>query len=122
MTRVAWLVARFIRFFYGASRVREIDLLQQKLDRIDDQIVDLLAERFSVARWLGETKAVYGLPAVSLERRGHEVTRAEYRAIERGIPQGLVRALFGQVVDATAQTVGVPDELDEEPLALAFGG
>lgn len=101
--------------------MREIHLLQQKLDRIDDQIVDLIAERFAVARWLGETKAAYGLPAVSMERRGHEVTRAEYRAIERGIPQGLARALFGQVVDATAQTVGVPDDVEEAPFALAVG-
>lgn len=77
---------------------KTIDRLRRRIDRIDDQILDLLAKRASAAREIGRAKAVDG--------RGVYVPAREKKILDRlngrrgNLPAPVVRAVFREVISA----------------------
>ncbi len=51
-----------------------------RIDALDDQIVDLLVQRFAVIREVGHLKAEKGIPAVLEDRVREVISRAASRA------------------------------------------
>lgn len=46
------------------SATETLDLLRRQIDRLDDELLDLLAKRMSVAREIGRYKVEHGMPVV----------------------------------------------------------
>ena len=72
---------------------------RQRIDELDDQIIDLLAERIAVIREVGALKYGKGIPA-SIPARIDEVReRNAARADDLGLDPELIRALYTTIID-----------------------
>ena len=72
---------------------------RQKINDLDDRIIDLLAERLEVIREVGHLKAEKGVPAVIPERVEEVRERNAERASEKGLDPELVRELYTRLID-----------------------
>ncbi len=63
----------------------ELLRLRERLDQIDDSIIDLIAERQSVVTTIGEHKLVTGAPLRHYEREREVIDRGMARAKQKGI-------------------------------------
>jgi chorismate mutase-like protein len=74
--------------------------LRDQIDRIDDRLLDLLAERVRVALRIGELKKEQGLPVYDPERERSIYLRLCQRA-QAPLSADVVRRVFERVVDET---------------------
>ena len=76
--------------------------LRTQIDRIDEEMLDLLAERFRVTAKVGELKAKTGLESVDPVREQAKLERlrtlAEARSVNSEFILGLFQAIFDEVV------------------------
>lgn len=86
-----------------------LEELRRKIDRIDRRIVELLAERFRVARRVVAMKERMGLPVVDAERRSAVLRGVEERAKRLGLEPAFAVKVFEDVVRAVeGEGKGVP--------------
>lgn len=78
---------------------KTLQTLRSEIDLIDEQIVQLLAKRFSVTRQVGQLKAREGLPSVDADREAAQKLRHEELATASGIASGLVCGVFRLVIE-----------------------
>ncbi|MCB9987813.1 MAG: chorismate mutase [Rhodospirillales bacterium] len=72
---------------------------RDRIDDLDDRIVDLLAERYAIIREVGHFKAGEDIPPI-LEDRVEEVReRAARRAADKGLDPDFVRQLYTLMID-----------------------
>lgn len=74
--------------------------LRALIDRIDDELFDLFAERMACIHRAAELKRAEGLPANVPSRVLEVVVNAERRAIDRSLDPKLYGAIWQSVVDA----------------------
>lgn len=70
-----------------------------RIDAIDDQLIDLLAERERIIREVAGIKARHGIPAVLPDRVDQVRERAAERAAAHGMDAGFIRDLYQQLID-----------------------
>ena len=82
------------------------DLTQWRadIDRIDDQIVDLLTRRFAICQEVAAYKFAHDIPVVLPERIEAVKTRCASRAERQGLDAALVAALYTLIIDQTCET------------------
>jgi chorismate mutase len=69
-----------------------------QIDALDDQIIDLLAERLRVIDDVAEIKAARDIPAVLEDRVQEVIERCAARAAERGVDPELARRIYAVIV------------------------
>ncbi len=74
------------------------------IDRIDDRIVDLLAERFAICRQVADYKLRHDIPVVLPERIEQVKTRCADRAESQGVDRTLILALYTLIIEQTCET------------------
>ncbi|MBI1258532.1 MAG: chorismate mutase [Chloroflexi bacterium] len=89
---------------------------RQRINDLDDQIVDLLVERVGIIREVGQLKFDNDIPAVLQDRVDEVRERAADRAAEKGIDADLVRQLYAILIDYSCN---LEDEIKDE---LSQGG
>jgi len=72
---------------------------REKIDALDDEIVDLLVERISIIEEVGHLKAKEGISAVLQDRVDEVRERAAARAAGKGLDADLVRQLYTKLID-----------------------
>jgi chorismate mutase len=72
---------------------------RQKIDHIDDRIVDLLSERMEIIRAVAQIKAANDIPAVLPDRVEEVIERCALRAGAKHVNPELVRCLYTMLVD-----------------------
>jgi chorismate mutase/prephenate dehydratase len=82
----------------------ELERLRQDLDRIDDRLVDLLAERQEAIGRVARLKAGTNLPLRDLLREAGQMTRLAERARARELDELFVLRVFREVVDHSVRT------------------
>jgi prephenate dehydrogenase len=82
-----------------STAAQELTRLRRELQRIDREIVDLLARRVQVARAAGAVKRSAGLPLVDLAREAAVVRQAATLASERGLDEESVRHVFWSLIE-----------------------
>jgi chorismate mutase-like protein len=79
--------------------LQKLDGLRGEIDRIDDEIVELLGQRFALLRDVAAYKRSRGIPVVIPER----ITEVVERCVARGEPLGLdpqlLRDLYARIID-----------------------
>lgn len=69
-----------------------------RIDALDDQIVDLLAERIGIVDEVAGVKAAQDIPAVLPDRVAEVIDRTSARAAGKGLDAGMVRELYTRIV------------------------
>ncbi len=70
-----------------------------KIDALDDQIVDLLAQRMDIVREVGIIKSKDNISAVQPDRVIEVRERCAQRAALKGLNPGMVRKIYGVIID-----------------------
>ncbi len=69
-----------------------------RIDALDDQIIDLLAERLDIIDEVAALKAARDIPAVLEDRVNEVIDRCAERAAEKGLDPELARRLYAVIV------------------------
>lgn len=77
----------------------ELLTLRQEIDRIDDALVELLAERFGVTAKVGEIKARSSLDSVDPAREQEKLERLKALAEAKGLNSEFILDLFQTLFD-----------------------
>jgi chorismate mutase/prephenate dehydrogenase len=72
--------------------------LRQRLDQIDDSIIDLIAERQAVVTTIGEHKLVTGAPLRHYEREREVIDRGMARAEGKGVSGRVAREILETLI------------------------
>lgn len=81
---------------------------REAIDALDDQIVDLLAERVKIVKEVGQLKAEKGIDAVLKDRVDEVRERCARRAEEQGLDPDLIRDLYSKLIEYSCE---LEDEL-----------
>ncbi|HKJ01010.1 MAG TPA: chorismate mutase [Longimicrobiales bacterium] len=73
--------------------------IRQEIDRLDQEILELMARRFDFAQATLSVKARLGLGPVDTRREAEVVRRAASHARERGLHPELVRDIFWRLIE-----------------------
>jgi len=76
--------------------IEKINVLRNKIDSLDDQMLDLLVQRFSVSREIGKIKASGGIN-VGDPNREHEIIDRLAEKLEGKLEKDDIAAIFGPV-------------------------
>ena len=71
-----------------------LDNLRKNIDKLDEQIVELLAKRIEIVKKIGEFKKQNNLPIVDKNRFDKVLERVEKKAIQRGLSPNFVKELY----------------------------
>jgi len=78
--------------------VAELARCREEIERIDNQIIGLLAERLSIGKRTGVLKREAGLPILDPTREAAVIRRVAAVAREAGLPPEPIREIFWQIV------------------------
>jgi chorismate mutase len=81
------------------SKVSLLAPYREKIDQIDDEIIDLLILRQSVIKTVGELKYREDIPAVLQDRVDEVRERAAKRAEKAGLDPELIRQIYTLLID-----------------------
>jgi chorismate mutase len=76
----------------------EVDRVRGEIERIDRQLVTLIAERVQAARQIGRAKRDAGMNTLDPAREAVVVRRAGELAREAGLDDEVVRRIFWQLI------------------------
>jgi monofunctional chorismate mutase len=82
----------------ASSAAHDLQLLRAEIERIDREIVTLVADRVRLAREVGKAKRAADLPTLDPAREAAVVRRAGALAREAGLVDEEMRALFWHLV------------------------
>lgn len=72
---------------------------RQRIDELDNRIVDMLVERAGIIREVGHLKCEKGIPAVIQSRVDEVRERNAERAAAKGLDADLVRKIYAMLID-----------------------
>ena len=77
--------------------------LRSAIDAIDDKIVALLVQRYALVEKVIAVKHVENIPVVLPERIEAVLTHVEEKASAQNLPQGMVRAIYKEIITQTCR-------------------
>lgn len=81
--------------------VPELDLLREKIDEIDKNLLALLAKRLALVSEVGELKNRYGLPVYVPEREASMLACRRDEAVKLGVPPDLIEDVLRRVMQTS---------------------
>ena len=76
----------------------ELHACRQDLERLDQELVSLLARRLTIARRTAGLKGALGLPTLDPQREAAVIRGAVSHARKLGVPEEPVREIFWHIV------------------------
>lgn len=71
---------------------------RQRIDDLDDRIIDLLVERTAVIREVGHLKSRENIPAILQDRVDEVRERAAARAAAKGLDGDMIRRFYAELI------------------------
>jgi chorismate mutase len=81
-----------------AESLSELALCRDHIERIDNEIIALLAQRLALGKRTGALKRAAGLPILDPTREAAVIRRVTSVAREAGLPPEPIREVFWQIV------------------------
>ncbi|MGL5590256.1 MAG: chorismate mutase, partial [Aeromonas veronii] len=76
----------------------ELNVLRDKIDAVDKQLIDLLAARLALVGEVGEVKSRHGLPIYAPDREASMLARRRAEAEQLGVPGDLIEDVLRRVM------------------------
>lgn len=77
---------------------QQLNLLRQKIDRVDQKWLELLTERFTLTRQIGQIKAAENLPSVAPDRKAAIISKFQTQAQQLSISPELATDLITRIM------------------------
>ena len=78
--------------------MKKINDARQKLDQLDSQLLDIIAERIDIVHTIGQFKAAHGMPVLDVQRERALLTTILKKAESRQLSQHFVAQIFRQMI------------------------
>lgn len=78
--------------------INKLKPYRERIDSLDDRIVDLLVERERIIREVAGLKAAHNIPAVLQDRVDEVRERATARAVVKGSGEDYVREIYTKII------------------------
>lgn len=82
--------------------MKDLNILRQEIDEIDDQLLDLIFKRFSITSEIGHLKAKENAPAIDKNREYQIISRLEEKSrllsLNPDLINSIYRAILSEVV------------------------
>ncbi|NRA84397.1 MAG: chorismate mutase, partial [Gammaproteobacteria bacterium] len=75
-----------------------LDLLRDKIDIVDNKLIDLLAQRLALVAQVGEVKSDAGVPIYAPEREASMLAKRRVEAEEAGIGGDLIEDILRRLM------------------------
>ncbi len=75
----------------------ELEMLRERIDRVDDQLMELLAQRMEIAREIGDYKQRHNMPVLQPERYDALISNRAEAAGMMGMSDAFIRKLLAVV-------------------------
>ena len=82
---------------------KDLNDLREHLDTIDNSLIRLLAERFSITQQIGRYKSEHSLPAVDEAREKEQFTRIKRLAWECGLDPEFAVKMLRLIIDEVVE-------------------
>jgi monofunctional chorismate mutase len=82
----------------GGDALTELAACRDEIERLDNEIIGLLARRIVLGKRTGALKRAAGLPILDPSREAAVIRRVAETAREAGVPAEPVREIFWQIV------------------------
>ena len=79
--------------------MKKLPELRETLDRIDQSLIELIAERFRITAEVGQLKKSENLPSSDPEREERQMTRISALAEEAGLDPQIARKVLRLLID-----------------------
>ena len=101
----------------------QLDTIREEIDRLDDEIVDLLGQRFALLRDVAAYKRPRDIPVVIPERINEVVERCAARGLQRGLDAQMVRDIYRRLIDEAClvETRAMEEERPRRPVPATGG-
>ncbi|MDO2947295.1 bifunctional chorismate mutase/prephenate dehydrogenase [Aeromonas simiae] len=77
---------------------KELDVLRDKIDEVDQELVALLARRLALVAEVGEVKSRHGLPIYAPDREAAMLARRREEAEANGVPGDLIEDVLRRIM------------------------
>ena len=94
----------------NATALEELTRCREEIERIDRDIISLLARRLTLGKRTGALKRDAGLPILDPTREAAVIRRVTEEAREAGLPPEPVREVFWQIVGMSRRAQEAPGE------------
>lgn len=91
----------------GTEQTDALAALRERIDRVDEQLMNALAERTAICREVAELKAAEGIPMMQPDRVAAVEARWAELAAARGLDEDFARSLARDVVAESCRVEGV---------------
>jgi len=81
------------------SYIEEIGPLRDKINRLNEEILEKISERVKVALSIGEAKKLHGVPVVDRAREEAVLNHMKALAADRGLDPEAVRRVFREIIE-----------------------
>ncbi len=79
--------------------MQDIQRLRKRIDRIDENILQLLGERSEICRSIGILKKEQGLPVIDTFRENEVFSNIKVKAADFGLDANQVEGIYRQIVN-----------------------
>lgn len=79
--------------------MKDLETLRQELDRIDKDLLDLVAKRFTVTQQVGEYKKAHNLPVRDLAREQSMFERIRSEAKQHQLDPDFCESLYTLIIN-----------------------
>ena len=86
---------------------------RMRIDELDQQIIDLLRQRYDVIEEVAELKTREDIPSVLQDRVDEVRENAARRAAEKGLDEAFIRHLYAQLIE---HSCNLEEEIRQETL------
>ena len=87
----------------SAASAQTLDSLRTKIDSLDNQLVEILAERMKVCREVGEYKIRKGMPVLQQGRFDAILEKRSKQGAEKGMSPEFMKAVFTDIHDESCR-------------------
>ena len=93
-----------------STALEELSRCREEIERIDRDIIALLARRLTLGKRTGDLKRDAGLPILDPTREAAVIRRVTEEAREAGLPPEPIREVFWQIVGMSRRAQEAPGE------------
>ena len=79
----------------------DLSELREKIDQIDDQIIDLISRRFKLTGEIGQIKVDKRLPALDERREEQIISRVVKKSKDLAVNPELINSIFKSILSET---------------------
>lgn len=94
----------------NSTALEELSRCREEIERIDRDIIALLARRLTLGKRTGDLKRDAGLPILDPTREAAVIRRVTEEAREAGLPPEPIREVFWQIVGMSRRAQEAPGE------------